>query len=169
MRALLAFALLMTSIGATAHTGGRPGADDGASLRAFLPQWEAAQTRFINGDPALWKQHASHGDDVTILGAFGGYGEKGWNAVGSRYDWASSQYKAGGATLAVEYLQVTERGDLGYTVAIERQEAARVGDATPARRALRVTQVFRREAGAWKLVHRHADALIEKQSPSGGR
>ena len=169
MRMLLVLVLLLTSIGATAHTWSLPGADDGASLQAFLPRWEAAQTRFINGDPTLWKQHASHGDDVTILGAFGGYGERGWNAVGSRYDWASSQYKAGGATVAVEYLQVTERGDLGYTVAIERQEAARVGDASPASRALRVTQVFRRESGAWKLVHRHADALVDKQSPSAGR
>jgi ketosteroid isomerase-like protein len=159
----------MTSICATAHTWGRPGADEGTSLRGFLPQWEAAQTRFINGDPALWKEHASHSDDVTILGAFGGYGERGWKEVGSRYDWASSQYKSGGATLTVVYLQVTERGDLGYTVAIGRQEAARVGGASAATRALRVTQVFRRESGAWKLVHRHADALVNKQPPSGGR
>jgi hypothetical protein len=29
---------------------------------------------------------------------------------------------------------------------------------------LRVTQVFRREAGEWRLVHRHADPLIHKRS-----
>ena len=43
-------------------------ADSG--FRAFLPDWEKAQLRFINGDPTLWKQHASHRDDVTILGGF---------------------------------------------------------------------------------------------------
>jgi hypothetical protein len=59
-----------------------------SGFRAFLPQWEKAQTRFINGDPTLWKQNASHRDDATILGAFGGYGEKGWDVVGARYDWA---------------------------------------------------------------------------------
>jgi len=29
-----------------------------------------------------------------------------------------------------------------------------------------VTQVFRREEGAWRLVHRHADPLLQKQEPS---
>ena len=137
-----------------------------ASFRAFLTEWEKAQSRFLNGDPALWKQHASHRDDVTILGGFGGFGEKGWNAVGARYDWASSQYKGSGATVKVEYLNIGVNGDLGYTVAIERQDGVRVGDQqTPTRRALRATQIFRREDGAWKLVHRHGDPLLEKQVP----
>jgi hypothetical protein len=51
-----------------------------SSFRAFLPQWEKAQSRFINGDPTLWKENSSHRDDATILGGFGGYGEKGWEA-----------------------------------------------------------------------------------------
>jgi ketosteroid isomerase-like protein len=117
--------------------------------------------------PTLWKQNSSHRGDATILGGFGGYGEKGWDAVGARYDWASSQYKSGGATMKVEYLNIGVSGDLGFTVAIERQEGARVGDQqNPTRRALRATQVFRKEDGDWKLLHRHADPLIEKQVPS---
>ena len=141
-------------------------ADAESSFRAFLPEWERAQARFINGDPTLWKQHASRRDDVTILGGFGGYGEKGWEAVGTRYDWASSQYKGGGATMKVEYLSVVVSGDMAYTVGVERQEGARVGEGqSPARRALRATQIFRREGGAWKLLHRHADPLVEKQAP----
>jgi len=135
-----------------------------SSFRAFLTEWEKAQSRFINGDPTLWKQHASHRDDVTILGGFGGYGEKGWNAVGARYDWASSQYKGGGATMKVEYISIVVSGGMAFTVGIERQEGARVGDQqNPGRRALRATQIFRREGGAWKLLHRHGDPLLEKQ------
>ena len=137
-----------------------------ASFKAFLPEWERAQTRFINGDPALWKQHASHRDDVTILGGFGGEGEKGWAAVGTRYDWASSQYQTGEATLKVDYLTIAVSGDRAFTVGIERQDGARVGNQAQMRRALRVTQVFRREDGSWKLMHRHADQVMEKQDPS---
>jgi ketosteroid isomerase-like protein len=140
-----------------------PSAD--AGFRTFLATWETAQSQFINGDPALWKQHCSRRDDVTILGGFGGFGEKGWDAVGRRYEWASSQYKPGGATMKPEYISVVVTSELAYTVAIERQQDARVGTHGPSARALRVTQVFRKEDGAWKLIHRHADPLVEKQAP----
>ena len=147
-----------------AQTGRGTTAD--STFRSFLVEWEKAQSRFINGDPTLWKQNSSHREDATILGGFGGHGEKGWTAVGARYDWASSQYKSGDATMKVEYLNIGVSGDLAFTVAIERQAGARVGDQqNPARRALRATQIFRKEDGAWKLLHRHADPLVEKQIP----
>ncbi len=137
-----------------------------SSFQAFLRRWEQAQSRFVTGDPTLWKQNASQRDDATILGAFGGY-EKGWNQVGPRYDWASSQYKNSGAKMKVEYLNTGVSGNLGFTVAIERQEEVRLGgQQNPTQRALRVTQIFRKEGGAWKLLHRHADPLMEKKSPT---
>jgi len=148
------------------QTGVRQTVVGDSSLQKFLPQWEEAQTHFINGDPTLWKQLSSHGDDATVLGAFGGY-EKGWNEVGPRYDWASSQFKAGRATISVEYLNTGVSGDLAFTVAIERQEGVRLGNQNdPTPRALRVTQVFRKENGAWKLLHRQADPLVVKKAPS---
>jgi ketosteroid isomerase-like protein len=141
-----------------------PRADE-SGFRAFLRRWEEAQSRFLNGDPALWKQHSSQGEDATIFGAFGGY-EKGWKKVGPRYDWAASQYRPSGAKKQVEYLNVAVGGDLAYTVSIERDEVKVGGQSRPGPRALRVTQVFRREGDAWKLLHRHADPLMEKKAPS---
>ncbi len=164
MKHTLLFVILGCTLFGSAHAQERDTRPE-SSFRAFLPQWEEAQTRFINGDPSLWKQSASHRDDAMILGAFGGYGEKGWDAVGARYDWASSQYKPGGATLKVEYLGIVVSGDLAFTVGIERQTGARVGDQNPTQRALRATQIFRREGGTWKLLHRHADPLVEKKAP----
>ena len=167
MKKILMLGLFVCTLFGYAQTQVHQDTTADSSFRAFLPEWEKAQSRFSNGDPTLWKQHASHRDDVTVLGRFGGYGEKGWDAVGARYDWASSQFKGGGATLKVEYLSVVVSGDLAFTVGIERREGGRVGDPqNPARGALRVTQIFRREDGAWKLLHRHADPLIEKQAPS---
>lgn len=167
MRKALVFALLWTPLfywGAL-RAAQAPAQDQ--SFRAFLQTWEQAQTRFINGDPTLWKQHASHRDDVTILGGFGGEGEKGWKAVGARYDWASSQYRPGNAMLKVDYLNIVVSGDLAFTVGVERQQGARVGTQREGvNRALRVTQVFRKEGDGWKLAHRHADQMTEKQEPS---
>lgn len=152
--------------GSALRAGQTPAADQG--FRSFLHEWEEAQTAFINGDPTLWKRHTSQGADVTILGGFGGEGEKGWNAVAARYDWASSQYQSGRATMKVDYLSVVVSGDLALTAGVERQQDVRVGSQREiARRALRATQVFRKEGGHWKLLHRHADQMTEKQLPAG--
>ncbi len=167
MKKTLLLVLLVCTLSAYTQAQVRQHTGADSSLRAFLPHWEKAQVRFLNGDPTLWKQHASHRDDATIVGGFGGPGEKGWAAVSARYDWASSQYKSREAALKVEYLSIVVSGDLGYTVAVERQEGVRVGDQpTPIKRALRATQIFRKEDGAWKLLHRHADPVVEKQVPS---
>ena len=40
-----------------------------------------------------------------------------------------------------------------------------VGAAAPRLFVLRVTHLFRREAGQWKLIHRHADPLAAKTPP----
>lgn len=136
-----------------------------ASLRAFLPRFEEATSRFINGDPALWKRIASRRDDATIVGAWGAY-ERGWNEVGPRYDWAAARFEESGARVEVEYLSSGVSGDLAYTVAIERSEAHLAGRDEPAPMALRVTHVFGKEDGDWKLVHRHADPLIDKTAPA---
>jgi ketosteroid isomerase-like protein len=149
----------LTIGGALSQTGGD------SSLRSFLPRFEEGTNRFINGDNTLWKQNASRRDDVTIMGGWGAY-EKGWAEVGPRYDWAAARFRESGAKVKVEYISSAVSGDLAYTVAIERSEALVTGQDKPAPMALRVTHVFRKEDGAWKLVHRHADPLTNKTAPS---
>lgn len=146
-------------------TGGASGKPTDTSLRAFLPRFEEATSRFVNGDPTLLKQNASRRDDATIVGAWGAY-EKGWNEVGPRYDWAAARFRESGAEVKVEYLSSGTSGDLAYTVAIERSDARLADGDEPAPMALRVTHVFWKEAGLWKLVHRHADPLIAKTAPA---
>jgi ketosteroid isomerase-like protein len=57
-------------------------------------------------------------------------------------------------------------GDLAYTVTIERSETRVSGAESVAPMVLRVTHIFRKEDGVWKLVHRHADSLMDKAAPS---
>jgi ketosteroid isomerase-like protein len=55
-------------------------------------------------------------------------------------------------------------GDLAYTVGYERfSDSTDGGPVEPT--TLRVTHVYRRENGQWKIVHRHGDHLPIDQSP----
>jgi ketosteroid isomerase-like protein len=53
-------------------------------------------------------------------------------------------------------------GDLAYTVWIERGKVRVEGRDEPGMLAVRVTHIFRREDGEWKLIHRHGDPIVEK-------
>ncbi|MEV0289491.1 nuclear transport factor 2 family protein [Kribbella sp. NPDC050820] len=61
-----------------------------------------------------------------------------------------------------EVISADVSGDLAYTVGYEHTAASVQGE--PRRYTLRVTQLYRREDGEWKVFHRHADAL---QSTAG--
>jgi ketosteroid isomerase-like protein len=135
-----------------------------ASFRDFLVSFEEGTSRFINGDPTLWKENASHSDEATIMGGWGAY-EQGWEEVGPRYDWAAARFVESGARVEVEYLAIGVSGSLAYTVANERSKALIIGQDQAAAMALRVTHIFGWEDGAWKLLHRHADPLMEKTAP----
>ncbi len=93
-----------------------------------------------------------------IMGGWGSY-EETWDRVGPRLEWAAARFLEGRG--ACQTLTAAENGDLGYTVAIERYDARVQGSDTVRSLALRVTQIYRREDGAWKIIHRHADAIME--------
>ncbi len=156
--------VLMPIAGACVLSQGAAVSSDETSFEAFLPRFEAATSHFVNADPTPLMAYASQRDDATIMGGWGAY-EQGWNQVGARYEWAAARFRESGATVQVEYLSSAVGGDLAYTVAIERSEALVAGQDKPVPMALRVTHVFRKEDGEWKLVHRHADPLINKTAP----
>ena len=134
--------------------------DDEERFLAFLDERAAATAAFFNGDAEPWKEMASQTAAITMFGGFGGY-EQGWDAVAERYTWAAAANAEG--KVAVDLIAWHVLGDLAYTVAIERGmvRAAGAAEATP--KALRVTEIFRKERDAWRLIHRHADPLVTTQ------
>ena len=50
-------------------------------------------------------------------------------------------------------------GDMAYTVAFEHTAAC--VDRRPRTYTLRVTQVYRREEGEWRVAHRHGDTVTD--------
>jgi ketosteroid isomerase-like protein len=134
-------------------------------FRAFLREFEEGTTRFINGDATLWNQHVSYAEDATIMGGFGAY-EVGGSAVRERYDWAVKRFRSSGGKMDYTYLTIGVSGELAYTVTIDRGAVHLVDQTAPLPMALRVTTIFRKESGAWKLIHRHEDPLVTKTPPA---
>jgi ketosteroid isomerase-like protein len=128
-------------------------------LREMLDRTVAAENRLVAGDAepylALWSGEA----DVTVLGAMGAH-YRGPEQVRQSTDLVALNLR-GGRNLKIEPLAIGASGDLAYAVWIERTQAQVVGRDEYAPLVLRVTHIFRREKGAWKLVHRHADPLIK--------
>jgi ketosteroid isomerase-like protein len=73
-----------------------------------------------------------------------------------------------GTDQRVEILAAGVSGDLAYTVELEHTSVSLDG-APVDPYTLRVTQVYRREDGQWKIVHRHGDQLsIDQDQPLPG-
>jgi len=129
-------------------------------FRAFLAQRQEATAAFFNGDAGPWKAQASHTDDITMFGGYGG-AEQGWQAVEGRYTWAATRNAEGSVRAEIIACHVTP--EMAYTVAIERGDVRPSGGDQFAPKTLRVTEIFRREESGWKLIHRHADPLVAVQ------
>jgi ketosteroid isomerase-like protein len=133
---------------------------DPATFTDMLSREQAAEAAMMLGDPEPYKALWSHGDDVSLFGAFGPC-KKGWHQLEKTFDWVASRYRGGVVT--DEYEVVHEGADLAYTVGYEIGDV--VLDGAPTRQRLRVTQIYRREDGEWHLVHRHGDFAPADQSP----
>ncbi len=128
-------------------------------LASVLPGLTAADTALHNGDPepriAMW----AHEDPVTLFGA--ARTSAGWSEIAPTFEWLASRFSKC-ESFEYEVIAADASGHLGYIVGIERTTAA-IGDALPQSYELRVTTIFRRENGEWKVVHRHGDPVPESQ------
>ena len=123
-------------------------------LRAFIARCHEALTHQSQGNPepflALW----SHADDVTVMAAVGGY-EVGFERVSALLSWASTVQSF--ESWSAESVATTVGGDLGLSVELEHYGQRAEGQ--DKQMTLRATQVYRREEGEWKIIHRHGDVL----------
>jgi ketosteroid isomerase-like protein len=135
----------------------------GADLQEAILRYHSAQKEFVQGNPQPFKDICSHAEDVTIMGGWGGF-EKGWAAqVEKRYDWASARFNSADDERQVENVSLVVTPEMAYSVDIERTRI-RLANTTEVRSmALRVTTIFRLENGQWRVVHRHADPLVDVQ------
>ena len=158
--ALIAFGLCTIASVLTVLAAPGQSAGSSADFEAMLRQVEAAQGELVRGRVAAFKEVWSHSEDATLIGGLGGAIEKGWPNVSARLDWVGTQFSDG--TRKQEEIARRVAGDLAYVVQRETLQYRRPSNREAVTQELRVSMVFRQEAGRWRLVHRHADSQTEK-------
>jgi ketosteroid isomerase-like protein len=133
-----------------------------ADFDELMTQARAALDAIVKGNPDGYEALYSRQEDITLGNPFGGFG-RGIEAVYEQLERAASHYREG-ETIAFETVAKSVGVDLAYTVEIERFRAKVGGQLETSDLALRVTCVYRREPDGWKLVHRHADPRVERQT-----
>jgi ketosteroid isomerase-like protein len=126
-------------------------------LDEVIKRYHQALDAFSRGDPESLKQLFSHRGDVVLANPFGP-AVRGWDQASRALEYASSRFCDGEVT-AFEEVARFAGADL-VVIHEKEQWQAKVGGAEDLSRfGLRVTSTLRREDGAWKLVHRHADPI----------
>ncbi len=113
----------------------------------------AALNANIAGDTAWMHAIWAEEGEVTNMGPFGGV-RVGREAVLAQFD-AEAAMDMSGAVVP-EDVRFGEADDMGFSTCIERGIGMRVGG-EPVEVCHRATNIFRREAGGWRIVHHHTD------------
>jgi ketosteroid isomerase-like protein len=113
-----------------------------------------AEIALHNGDAeprlAIWSRQ----DPVTVLGAW--KSATGPEEVSDLFTQLETTF-SDCTSYSHEIVAADVIGDLAYTVGYEHTQASIDGE--PRTYTLRATQIYRREDGEWKVVHRHADPM----------
>jgi ketosteroid isomerase-like protein len=121
-------------------------------VRQISDQFYAALNRMLNGDAGAMMEIWSHSSDVTTMHPVVGR-QVGWDQV--RASWEQfAQLCSGGHVTKTDPL-IRAGSDLAYEVGSESGEGTVAGETVSFEQ--RVTNVYRREAGGWKIVHHHTD------------
>jgi ketosteroid isomerase-like protein len=115
-----------------------------------------AEVAVHNGDAAPRRAIWSRNEPVSILGALrNAYGRQEVDEAFTVLETSFSDCTS--YTFELQSFDVV--GDMAFTAGLEHTSASM--DGTPRSYTLRATQVYRRESGAWKVAHRHADTVPE--------
>ena len=105
-----------------------------------------------NGETGTMTGIWSHSADATALHPIGGR-DLGWEKIRESFDNVASIASDGQIKLTDQIIHGA--GDMAYELGTEKGKLKLAGLQVAFEH--RVTNVYRREAGAWKVVHHHTD------------
>ncbi len=137
------------------------GGTQAESFDRFMQKRVAAARAYVNGDASPLDEIVARSGAASFFPPNGGI-EKGANEVSARYDRDAKSFSRGGET-QLEVLQSGADGDVGFWTGFQSAKVKMDGATEPVAMKLRITELFRRVGGEWKMVHRHADPMSAQQ------
>lgn len=125
-----------------------------------VERYHLAIGAFRRGDPGPIQGMFSDREDVSLANPYGGIA-RGPKQVGELQSRTATNYSEGDAS-GFETICKYATPDIAYLVELERGRAKVAGGEDFIPIALRVTSIFRREDGVWRVLHRHADPLVDR-------
>jgi len=130
--------------------------DDGAFIAWVRTTLYDAEVALHNGDAAPRRALWSRNEPVSVLGAWrNAHGQQELDELFADLGRSFSDC----ASFEFELQAFDVVGEMAYTAGLEHTTASI--DGQPRSYTLRATQVYRREAGEWKVAHRHGDTVTE--------
>ncbi|MEM9682676.1 MAG: nuclear transport factor 2 family protein [Pseudomonadota bacterium] len=121
-------------------------------VRTASEEFYAALNRMLAGDARSLGDIWSHSSTVTAMHPIGDW-HVGWDDVKTTFDKVAKASTGGQVWITDQLIRIG--GDMAYEVGMEHAEFAI--DGQPLTVNSRVTNIYRREQGGWKIVHHHGD------------
>ena len=121
-------------------------------VRKASEQFYAALNGMLQGDAGSLADIWSHGKDVSAMHPIGKR-DIGWDEVRNSFEQVAVVSSGGKVELTDRIIHVI--GDVGYELGIEHGQAT-FGDQNVSLEQ-RVTNIYRKETGGWRIVHHHVD------------
>ena len=121
-------------------------------VREASRRFYAALNRMAHGTVGAMDDLWSHGSGSTAMHPIDGR-EVGWDNVKNSFDQFAQIATAGHVDLKDQWIRVL--GDVAYELGVEYGAGTLGGIQTTWEH--RVTNIYHRESGAWKMIHHHSD------------
>ena len=128
-------------------------------VRNASKQFYAALNKMANGNSQPLSDIWSHDSEVTTMHPIGGR-QSGWKEVWATWDQTAQVASDGLVKLQDQLIHVA--GDMAYETGVENAGFRIAGEMVTDQ--VRVTNIYQKEGGAWKIIHHHTDlspAMVE--------
>ncbi|HLN72949.1 MAG: YybH family protein [Methylococcaceae bacterium] len=128
-------------------------------VRNASNEFYAALNKMVNGNPQALADIWSHDSSVTTMHPIGGR-QVGWEEVWQTWDQTAQVASDGHVQLQDQFIRVV--GDMACEIGLESAGFSIAGEKVTDE--VRVTNLYQKEGGRWKIIHHHADlspAMVE--------